>query len=91
MPGRTIAIGDIHGCSTALSALLEAIGPTKDDTLVMLGDYVDRGPDSRGVLDQLIELSNRPARCRSQTRAGQEERKKPGLRRGARLEQAPES
>jgi predicted MPP superfamily phosphohydrolase len=34
-----------------------AIRPQPDDTLVFLGDYVDRGPDSRGVLNQLIELS----------------------------------
>jgi serine/threonine protein phosphatase 1 len=59
MPGRTIAIGDIHGCSAALSAIIEAIGPTPDDTLVPLGDYVDRGPDSRGVLDQLLALESR--------------------------------
>jgi len=51
MPGRTIAIGDIHGCSAALSALVTAIAPKAEDTLVPLGDYVDRGPDSRGVLD----------------------------------------
>lgn len=56
---RTIAIGDIHGCSIALSAIIEAIGPTVDDTLVFLGDYVDRGIDSKGVLDQLIALPNR--------------------------------
>ena len=48
MPGRTIAIGDIHGCSAALRAIVEAIQPTADDTIVTLGDYVDRGPDSRG-------------------------------------------
>jgi serine/threonine protein phosphatase 1 len=56
---RTIAIGDVHGCSKALDALIEAIQPTPVDTLVMLGDYVDRGPDSRGVLDRLIELGSR--------------------------------
>jgi serine/threonine protein phosphatase 1 len=54
---RTIAIGDIHGCSKALDALIEAINPTPGDEVVMLGDYVDRGPDSRGVLDSLIALS----------------------------------
>ncbi len=56
MAGRTIAIGDIHGCSKALRALLEAIAPARDDTIVLLGDYIDRGPDSRGVIDQLVEL-----------------------------------
>ena len=59
MPARLIAIGDIHGCSTALRALLEAIEPRAEDTIVTLGDYVDRGPDSRGVLDELVALADR--------------------------------
>ena len=58
-PARTIAIGDIHGCATALAALIEAVAPTNRDTLVPLGDYVDRGPDSRGALDQLVALARR--------------------------------
>ena len=53
---RTIAIGDIHGCLAALNALLDAIKPTSADTIVTVGDYVDRGPDSRGVLERLLEL-----------------------------------
>lgn len=57
--GRLIAIGDIHGCSTAVRALLGAIDPRPEDTIVALGDYVDRGPDSRGVLDELIALAER--------------------------------
>jgi serine/threonine protein phosphatase 1 len=57
--GRTIAVGDIHGCSAALRALLAQIGPSANDTIVTLGDYIDRGPDSRGVLDQLIALKSR--------------------------------
>ncbi len=56
---RTIAIGDIHGCSQALAVLLDAIAPTSDDTLVLLGDYVDRGPDSHGVIEELIALQSR--------------------------------
>jgi len=56
---RTIAIGDIHGCSTALRTLLAAISPAEDDTVVTLGDCVDRGPDSCGVLCQLLELRER--------------------------------
>ena len=59
MPGRTIAIGDIHGCSAALAALLDAIEPGPNDTVVTLGDYIDRGPDSRGVIEQLIALGQR--------------------------------
>ena len=58
MPSRTIALGDIHGCPKALRAIIEAIQPTTDDTLVLLGDYVDRGPDSRGVLDYVLELES---------------------------------
>ena len=47
MAPRTIAIGDIHGCSKALHALLAEIEPARDDVIVTLGDYVDRGPDSQ--------------------------------------------
>ena len=59
MAGRTIAIGDIHGCPDALAALIDAVAPGRDDTVVTLGDYIDRGPDSRGVLDQLVALAGR--------------------------------
>jgi len=59
MPHRTIAIGDIHGCSAALAALIDAIEPGPEDVLVTLGDYIDRGPDSRGVLERLIDLGRR--------------------------------
>jgi serine/threonine protein phosphatase 1 len=53
---RTLAFGDIHGCLMALDTLLGFVQPTADDRLIFLGDYVDRGPDSKGVLDRLIEL-----------------------------------
>lgn len=56
---RTIAFGDIHGCSLALRTLLDAIQPQPQDRLVFLGDYVDRGPDSRGVIELLIEWLDR--------------------------------
>jgi serine/threonine protein phosphatase 1 len=56
MPKRTIAIGDIHGCDKALAAVLRAIEPGPDDTIIPLGDFIDRGPDSRGVIDRLIAL-----------------------------------
>ena len=58
-PPRVLAIGDIHGCLRALDALLDSLD-LHDDELVFLGDYVDRGPDSRGVLERLLELSARP-------------------------------
>ena len=48
MSGRLIAIGDIHGCLAALQAVWKAVAPQSDDTIVLLGDYIDRGPDSRG-------------------------------------------
>jgi serine/threonine protein phosphatase 1 len=57
--GRLIAIGDIHGCRDALRSLLTAIGPRKNDTIITLGDYIDRGSDSRGVIELLIDLKSR--------------------------------
>jgi serine/threonine protein phosphatase 1 len=59
MPPRVIAIGDIHGCAIALRALLESIQPQPADTVITLGDCVDRGPDSRDVIEQLLELRQR--------------------------------
>ncbi len=53
---RNIAIGDIHGCATALRTLLATLNLTATDTLVMLGDAVDRGSDSRDVLEQLLAV-----------------------------------
>jgi serine/threonine protein phosphatase 1 len=51
-----MAIGDIHGCSRALDALLEAVGIEPIDQIITLGEYVDRGPDSRGVIQRLLKL-----------------------------------
>jgi len=56
---RTIAIADVHGCSTALTSILAAIDPQQEDTIITLGDYVDRGIDSKGVLEMLIDLAKR--------------------------------
>jgi serine/threonine protein phosphatase 1 len=53
---RILAIGDVHGCSIAWDVLLAEVNPHGDDTVVTLGDYVDRGPDSKGVLDRLLDL-----------------------------------
>ena len=53
---RTIAIGDIHGCATALNRLLNEIQPTRDDTIIGMGDYVDRGMESARVVEMLIDL-----------------------------------
>jgi serine/threonine protein phosphatase 1 len=53
----TYAIGDIHGCFETLNLLLETINYNIDsDKLILLGDYIDRGIDSIGVLDKIIEL-----------------------------------
>jgi serine/threonine protein phosphatase 1 len=52
----TIAVGDIHGRLDRLEELLEAL-PIWPDEFVFLGDYIDRGPDSRGVIDRLMSLS----------------------------------
>lgn len=49
-------IGDIHGCVNTLNLLLEKIAPGADDHLVFIGDYVDRGPNTKGVIDRLIRL-----------------------------------
>ena len=49
-------MGDVHGCLVALDAVLSAIDLQPSDSLILLGDFVDRGPDSAGVIDRLIEL-----------------------------------
>lgn len=50
-------IPDIHGCLRSLRSLVEThIVPAKDDRIYFLGDFVDRGPDSRGVLDYVMGL-----------------------------------
>ncbi len=52
----TLAIGDIHGCGDALDRLLELAAPTPADAIVVLGDAVDRGPQTPQVTEQLIRL-----------------------------------
>jgi serine/threonine protein phosphatase 1 len=56
---RVIAIGDIHGCVAALRAMVQAISLRPDDTLITLGDCVDRGPESRQVIEELLSLRER--------------------------------
>ncbi|OYW19716.1 MAG: hypothetical protein B7Z55_08365 [Planctomycetales bacterium 12-60-4] len=58
MTSRTLAIGDIHGCDVALETLLRRLELAADDTLVVLGDVVDRGPNTRRAVDLLIEISS---------------------------------
>lgn len=60
MKSRTFAIGDIHGESEHLFRLLGMLPElTRDDTLVFLGDYLDRGPDAKGVVEYLMSLPSR--------------------------------
>jgi len=53
---RTLAIGDIHGCDTALTTLLEQVQPRPADQIIFLGDYIDGGPASQAVIDTLLKL-----------------------------------
>jgi len=53
---RLLAIGDIHGCLFQFNDLLKLVQPAAEDRVILLGDYVDRGPDTRGVLDRILEL-----------------------------------
>lgn len=59
LDGRTIAIGDIHGCAFALEALLDVIRPTSRDQIICLGDVVDFGRETREVIDCLMELKGK--------------------------------
>jgi hypothetical protein len=49
--GRTVIVGDVHGCAAELEALLDRIAFSMGDRLVFVGDLIARGPDSIGVLD----------------------------------------
>jgi len=51
MNGRIIAIGDIHGCHNEFSDMLDRVEPSSEDRLILLGDLINRGPDSRRVID----------------------------------------
>lgn len=59
MSGRLIAIGDIHGDIVKLNSLLKKLRLKKNDTVVFLGDYIDRGYHSKEVIERLIELSKK--------------------------------
>ncbi|MEM1054732.1 MAG: metallophosphoesterase family protein [Bacteroidota bacterium] len=54
-------IGDIHGCRATLAALIGALAPTPEDHLVFVGDYIDRGPDSYGVIEDLLRMQHEAA------------------------------
>jgi serine/threonine protein phosphatase 1 len=59
MHKRVIAFGDVHGCVKPLRALLATIQPTREDTLVFLGDCVDYGSASREVISELVGLQEK--------------------------------
>lgn len=54
--GRQLVIPDIHGCLLSFEALLDKVNFGKNDQLFLLGDYIDKGSNSVGVLDCLIDL-----------------------------------
>jgi len=53
---RRLAIADIHGCAQTFNQLLKKLELEKQDQVYLLGDYIDRGPDSKGVLDTIMNL-----------------------------------
>jgi serine/threonine protein phosphatase 1 len=55
--GKIFAIGDIHGCISQLDKLLAQLDIDKEeDTLLFIGDYIDRGPDPKGVIDSILDI-----------------------------------
>lgn len=54
---RELAIGDIHDCAAALRSVLELISPDSSDTVIFLGDYIDRGPHSFDVIETVLDLN----------------------------------
>jgi len=57
---RLFVVGDIHGCADELDALLAGLPLAAGDRVAFVGDYIDRGPDSRGVIDILLDFQRRP-------------------------------
>ena len=50
------AMSDIHGCLDALKEKMELVDLSQDNRIIFLGDYIDYGPDSDGVLRYLLDL-----------------------------------
>ncbi len=58
-PHKTWVIPDIHGCLLTLKTLIEfQIAPEQGDEMIFIGDYIDRGPDSKGVIDYIMGLED---------------------------------
>jgi serine/threonine protein phosphatase 1 len=60
---RTFVIGDLHGCVDEVDRLLDALAPDTSDTVVFLGDYIDRGPSPKAVIDRMLRLRREGPRC----------------------------
>jgi bis(5'-nucleosyl)-tetraphosphatase (symmetrical) len=52
---KTFIIGDVHGCIDELQELIQQLDPAADDQLIFIGDLIDRGPDSIGVVRQVFQ------------------------------------
>jgi serine/threonine protein phosphatase 1 len=60
---KTFIVGDIHGCLDMLKRLMDKIAWSQDkDTLIFLGDYIDRGKDPKGVVNYILDLTRRSSR-----------------------------
>jgi hypothetical protein len=57
--GRSIFIGDVHGCARELARLLDLLGPGTGDAVYFVGDLIARGPDTPGVVRQFREIGAR--------------------------------
>lgn len=57
--GRRLVISDIHGCIRTFEALLDRIQLRREDHLYLLGDYINKGPSSHGVIDRILHLLER--------------------------------
>lgn len=56
---RTFIIGDVHGCIDELQELTQILAPADDDSVIFIGDLIDRGPDSLGVVREVVRWSDR--------------------------------
>ncbi len=54
---KTFVIGDVHGCIDELRELLQQLSPSAVDRIIFIGDLIDRGPDSIGVVREVVQLS----------------------------------
>jgi len=82
---RLIAVGDIHGCANPLRVILKDIDPQPEDTIVFLGDCINRGPDSKDVIEQIIALKDK---CHVETILGNHEEMLLGAYQGGKSDHA---